>query len=203
MSNSEPVEGLASSMQDQPNVDDVCTSNLHFGACEGEGPSPAGVREKSPPFMLELFCGTAGVCAQFRLRGGRALGIDHHLKRAKLKAAAVKLDLTQPWIQELIEREIKLGRVDCLHMGPPCGTASRARNIPIKRKLLSKGAPNPQPLRSQAHPLGFPWLKGKNKAKVQAANVLYEFAATQLPYVGDTFLQEPAEQVCSACSGCL
>ena len=39
---------------------------------------------KRPPFLLELFCGTAGVCAQFRLLGGKALGIDHHLKRSKL-----------------------------------------------------------------------------------------------------------------------
>jgi hypothetical protein len=59
-------------------------------------------------------------------------------------------------------------------MGPPCGTASKARNIPIKRKLRKKGAPNPQPLRSSLHPLGFPWLKGLNKVKVEAANALYE-----------------------------
>ena len=49
------------------------------------------------------------MCAQFRALGGRALGIDHHLKRAKLKAAAVKLDLT------------------AVNLGPPCGTASKAR----------------------------------------------------------------------------
>ena len=104
-------------------------------------------------------------------------GIDHHLKRTRLKAAAVKLDLTQPWVQTLIEREIELGRVHAIHLGPPCGTASRARNIPVKRKLRSKGAPNPKPLRSSKFPLGFPWLKGVNKAKVDAANCLYEFAA--------------------------
>ena len=58
------------------------------------------------PFLIELFCGTAGVCAKFRTLGGRALGIDHHLKRTKLKSAAVKLDLTQQWVQDLISREI-------------------------------------------------------------------------------------------------
>ena len=177
VSSTSPVEGPDSSLQGQPKVDDVCDQKFQFDAFEGAGPCPTGAREKSPPFMLELFCGTAGVCAQFRLKGGGALGIDHHLKRVRLKAAAVQLDLTQPWVQELIETEVTLGRVDGVHMGPPCGTASRARNIPIKRKLVRKGAPNPQPLRSSAHPLGFPWLKGINKAKVQAANVLYEFAA--------------------------
>ena len=80
-------------------------------------------------------------------------------------------------MQELIEREIRLGRVDSVHMGPPCGTASKARNIPIKQKLRKKGAPNTQPLRSSLHPLGFPWLKGLNKVKVEAANALYEFSS--------------------------
>jgi hypothetical protein len=132
---------------------------------------------KPAPFLLELFCGTAGVCAQFRLQGGRALGVDHHLKRHKLKAAAVKLDLTQPWVQQLITRQIKLGRISGVQLGPPCGTASKARCIPVKRKLLRKGAPNPKPLRSSRYPLGFPWLRGVNRAKVLAANCLYKFSA--------------------------
>ncbi|CAL1131315.1 unnamed protein product [Cladocopium goreaui] len=164
-----------------------------------EGPPVKPGDERSPPFLLELFCGTAGVCAQFKTRGGRALGIDHHLKRTRLKAAAVKLDLTQPWVQELIEREVKLGRVHAIHLGPPCGTASRARNIPVKRKLRSKGAPNPKPLRSSVYPLGFPWLKGLNKTKVDAANCLYEFSA-RLVQLADQFgvlftVENPANSI--------
>eukprot|EP00435_Cladocopium_sp_Y103_P025006 s735_g6.t1 len=130
--------------------------------------------ERSPPFLLELFCGSAGVCAQFKTKGGRALGVDHHLKRSKLKAAAVKLDLTQQWVQDLIEREVRLGRADAVHMGPPCGTASRARNIPVRRTLRKRGAPNP---RRPAFPLGLPSLRGINKLKVEAANCLYSFSA--------------------------
>ena len=53
----------------------------------------------------------------------------------------------------------------------------KARNIPIKQKLRKKGAPNTQPLRSSLHPLGFPWLKGLNKVKVEAANALCEFSS--------------------------
>lgn len=169
------VEGLMSEFSSQPKVAASCIRNESAAATQGSVPETAGA--KAPPFMLELFCGTAGVCAKFRTLGGRALGIDHHLKRARLKAAAVKLDLTQSWVQELIIREVELGRVSCVHLGPPCGTASKARCIPIKRKLIRKGAPNPQPLRSSSHPLGFPWLKGINKAKVLAANCLYEFSA--------------------------
>jgi hypothetical protein len=46
----------------------------------GEGLTDSSAGRKRAPFLLELFCGTAGVCAQFRLLGGKALGIDHHLQ---------------------------------------------------------------------------------------------------------------------------
>ena len=85
-------------------------------------------------------------------------------------------DLTQPWVQELIFKEVQPGRISAVHLGPPCGT-SKARCIPVKRKLLKSGAPNPKPLRSPKFPLGFPWLKGISRAKVQAANCLYQFSA--------------------------
>jgi len=77
--------------------------------------------KSNSPFLLELFCGSAGVCAQFRLLGGRALGVDHLLNHHKLKSAAVKLDLTEAWVQELVFKEIASGQVDAMHLGPPCG----------------------------------------------------------------------------------
>ena len=95
------------------------------------------------PTLIELFCGTAGVSAQFKLAGGKSMGIDHQVKRHKLKAAAVQMDLKQRWVQELIFKEVSSGRVDAIHMAPPCGTSSAARNIPIKRKLRQKGAHSP------------------------------------------------------------
>ena len=86
-------------------------------ATPSEGLGNSDQKCKRAPFLIELFCGTAGVCAQFRTLGGRALGIDHHLKRTKLKSAAVRLDLNQQWVQDLIMREISSGRVDAVHMG--------------------------------------------------------------------------------------
>ena len=127
------------------------------------------------PFLLELFCGTAGVSAQFKRAGGKALGIDHHLNRNRLKSAAVKLDLTKPWVQTMVLEEVASGRVDGVHLGPPCGTSSRARNIPIKKKLKRQGVPSPKPLRSSRWPDGLPNLKGVNKERVAAANELYSF----------------------------
>ena len=69
-----------------------------------------------PAFLLDLFCGTAGVAAQFQVLGGRALGVDHHLDRSRVKAAAVPLDLTEPWVQDMILAEIKPGAVDAILM---------------------------------------------------------------------------------------
>ena len=216
-----PVEGRVTNFYSQPEAADACPRESPAAASENEGSTGGQIGGKPPPFLLELFCVTAGVCAQFRTLGGRALGIDHHLKRSKLKAAAVKLDLTQRWVQDLIEREIKLKRVAAVHLGLPCGTASRARNIPIKRKLRAKGAPNPQPLRSSEHPLGFPWLKGLNKVKVQAANALYEFPSRlawlcdendvlftiekslELFDVGDSIFSSFGGEVSTAYCGCL
>ena len=129
------------------------------------------------PTLIELFCGTAGVSAQFKIAGGKSMGIDHHVKRHKLKAAAVQMDLKQPWVQEMLFNEVASGRVDAIHMAPPCGTSSAARNMPIKRKLRQKGAPQPRPLRSHKFPDGLPNLKGLNHAKVQSANQLYDFCA--------------------------
>ena len=103
------------------------------------------------------------------------MGIDHHLNRNRLKSAAVKLDLAEPWVQTMILDEIASGRVDGVHLGPPCGTSSRARNIPIKKKLKRQGAPSPKPLRSSRWPDGLPTLKGVNKERVVSANLWYDF----------------------------
>ena len=103
------------------------------------------------------------------------MGIDHRLNRNRLKSAAVKLDLTESWVQAMILDEIASGRVDGVHLGPPCGTSSKARNIPIKKKLKRQGVPSPKPLRSSRRPDGLPNLKGVNKERVASANLLYSF----------------------------
>ena len=59
---------------------------------------------------------------------------------------------------------------------PPCGTCSMARKI--KRKGF-----NPPELRTEAHPMGVPWLKGTDLAKVQAANRIYAGLAAFLLFL--------------------
>ena len=58
-----------------------------------------------------------------------------------------------------------------MHIAPPCGTASRAREIPLSR---GRG---PQPLRNDLWPLGLPGLNKADQARVDSANAIYVRAA--------------------------
>ena len=65
-----------------------------------------------------------------------------------------------------------------VHFAPPCGTASRSREIRRKNQDGTPADLDPQPLRSDDHPDGLPGLEGVAKGKVEAANVLYKFVAS-------------------------
>ena len=127
-------------------------------------------------FLLDLFCGTAGVAAAFRAMGGEALGIDHIIDKRRVKGPVAKVDLSKQDGQATVLQWIEEDKVDAVMLAPPCGTASRAREIPVpKRHKLRKGM-QPVPLRSEAEPMGLSSLRGVAKIKVLAANKLYAFA---------------------------
>lgn len=69
-----------------------------------------------------------------------------------------------------------------VHLGLPCGTASRARERPIAPSLRKQGVPNPPPLRSAEYPLGLPNLSPFHQAKVDSANRLYALAVAIMVY---------------------
>ena len=58
-----------------------------------------------------------------------------------------------------------------LHLGVPCGTSSRAREINLGRGC-------PRPLRSEAHPQGIPNLAKHEQERVEQANRIYSFACS-------------------------
>ena len=88
------------------------SSFVHDVPSQNFGPGMEQESNGGVPTLIELFCGTAGVSAQFKLAGGKSMGIDHQVQRRKLKAAAVQMDLKQPWVQELLFKEVASGRVD-------------------------------------------------------------------------------------------
>ena len=94
-----------------------------------------------------------------------------------MKGPVSKIDLTKQEGQDTVLGWLKSNKVDAVMLAPPCGTASRAREIPIAAKHRLKKKAQPQPLRSDRFPMGLPTLRGVAKLKVQAANRLYKFAS--------------------------
>ena len=71
-------------------------------------------------------------------------------------------------------------RLVFVHFGPPCGTASRARDKPMPKRMLDAGWSTPPKLRSELFPLGLPdlaRLHPRQAPRVWAANIIYEFVA--------------------------
>ncbi len=100
------------------------------------------VRSVSQCLFLEVFAGTAGLTAAVRKIGlHSSVGVDNSVP-TKCKAPIIRLDLTTSHGIQLLWEVLRRPHLVGVHLAPPCGTASRAREI--KRK---KG-PNPVPLRS-------------------------------------------------------
>ena len=126
-------------------------------------------------FLLDVFCGTAGVAAAFQSLGGEALGIDHLVDKRRVKGPVAKVDLSKKAGQDTVIKWIQERKIDGVMLAPPCGTLSRGREIPLPKKLRWRCGMQPEPLRSDAWPNGLPHLKGIAQLKVKAANKLYAF----------------------------
>ena len=85
------------------------------------------------------------------------------------------LDLTKPEDLSFLKNFIASEKANLIyvHLAPPCGTCSAARNKPHK-DLERAGFTLPQPLRSKLHPMGLPHIRGLDAAKVASANMLYQ-----------------------------
>ena len=136
---------------------------------------------------FELCCGSANLCRALNTLGCRAIGFDHSYNKQKPVSAVVLADLSTQVGQRVVENMELEHDPHVVHAGPPCGTASRAREKQISYRLRNAGAPCPPPLRSDDYPLGIPGLSKQNLAKVNAANSIYFFV---LNYASDGILQE-------------
>ena len=121
-------------------------------------------------YAVELFCGTAGLTAVMRTVMPSSFGVDHQVTKPRSKV--IKMDLSDANAQKLILQWVCDPRCVWVHMGVPCGTASRARDI-----KMSKTQHGPPPLRSFEFPDGLPasQLSPSNLARLRAANRLYRF----------------------------
>ena len=98
-----------------------------------------------------------------------AIGIDLCRNRHQTKGPWVVLDLAQPGAAELVIQIIDDSPdLQVVWLGIPCGTASRALEIPGQNK--------PKPVRTEQEPWGITTrtLTRRERAKLEAANKVYE-----------------------------
>ena len=102
--------------------------------------------------------------------GFQSIAVDHVPAK---RWHVLQLDLREPGAQQLLLSTLRCLLPALVVLAPPCGTASRARDIPA----YSNGKRIAHPLRSGQHPDGLPSLQGHDLARVTSANSLYAFTA--------------------------
>ena len=108
--------------------------------------------------------------------GLNSLGIDWKGCKDKPEGRVIWLDLTTKRgmrdLKDILEANKHTLKI--VFMSPPCGTASRAREIRRTKPDAFGKVIDPKPLRSDEHPDGLPDLGGIALEKVKSANILYE-----------------------------
>ena len=125
-------------------------------------------KPKRRRLVLELCAGSAQLSRCFIEAGFDALPIDHKQNRFHPFAKVCNMSLTEASTWAYLQGIIKDHEVDYVHIAPPCGTCSMARQT-----QRHPSDPKPKPLRSQEHLMGIPNLSPQDEARVQAANAIY------------------------------
>ena len=134
---------------------------------------------KNKPMAIELCCGHAGLTATLWDAGVETIGIDWHGNKHETVVPIAHADLTtkegQKFVLDLMSNEYLV----YIDMGPPCGTFSRAREIPIPKWLQDQKAPAPRPLRTEEQPEGIDpkFLTATERIKVEKSNEIARFCA--------------------------
>ena len=121
--------------------------------------------------VIEVFSGTAGLCAEVRRHGLlSSVGVDARVAKRN-KSPVLRIHLGEKDGKELLWRILQQDNIAGIYMGPPCGTSSRAREI------RRASGPDPRPLRTDNKPDGLDNLQGQDKKRVLMANRLYALTA--------------------------
>ena len=125
--------------------------------------------------VMEICCGCARLTKTCQKQGLKSVGIDWSGCKDKPEGRVMWIDLsTARGLQDLIDiLKANKNTLKVVFMSPPCGTASRAREIRRRKPNANGHVIDPKPLRSDQYPDGLPWLKGIAKEKVAVANSLY------------------------------
>ena len=120
--------------------------------------------------FIELCAGSGILSSTAERYGMKVCPIDCERNRHSPFTKIFQIDLANDKAWSFVEHARDTSKVVAWHMGLPCGTCSRAREIQLK------GVWSPPPLRDAAHPMGLPWNSPSDAKKVEAANSLYERA---------------------------
>ena len=131
----------------------------------------------SDVLVIEIFAGSARLTAAIRDAGMAGVAVDHDKSRSTRPHIAL-YDLNDRSQFDALVDFIRLERhrIIWVHFAPSCGTASRARERPLK-SWEKKGFKIPKPLRSDEFPLGVPGLQGIDKQRTETANITYSRTA--------------------------
>ena len=113
--------------------------------------------------MLELCAGSAMLSRCFHEQGFTVMPVDHQQNRFHPLAKICNMSLTLDSSWKYLFWLVSTFAVVFCHAAPPCGTCSRARELPG----------GPPPLRNEVYPWGFDDLSPDQRARVDAANKIY------------------------------
>ncbi|CAE7276646.1 unnamed protein product [Symbiodinium pilosum] len=162
------------------NLEPEAFNHLHsFGIplpCDMRHAKPSELTTTGEPDLgmcLEIFSGSARLSMAMQEAGFQVLAFDH---KAGPAFPTQLLDLTTPDHQDALCEIVvdNASRLQHIHIVPPCGTCSAARERPIPG-FKEAGLASPAPLRDSAHPMGLPSLQGSDLIRVTQANCLYKF----------------------------
>ena len=102
------------------------------------------------------------------------LAVDHSHNRFHPLAHICNLDLTEDASWEFLAYVVRHYPVCFVHVAPPCGTCSRAREINLVPSTFQ-----PRPLRSEEQPHGLPGLTDDDQKRVDAVPEVKVFDSLQ------------------------
>ena len=115
-----PSESKQEPVQEPPSAEPVVVqaSSPEQSAKACNQQSSQGTRPAKA--ILELFAASARLTSAILRQGAMAYGVGH------AEGPVLELDLTKPTHQQLVTQWLSTGKVAAVHLGPPCGTASRS-----------------------------------------------------------------------------
>ena len=137
----------------------------------------AALQAQEGPFVLEVFCGHAGVSRACTERGLNAKAVDWQGNKHRPVHPVIVLDVTNSGDVEKIKHLARSPNCVFVWLSPPGGTFSAAREKPFPRWAREQGRSEPRPLRSAQFPLGLPSLTEHERIRVETGNLIATVSA--------------------------